>query len=398
MTSKEKILLLTLAAVQFTHIVDFMIIMPLGPQLMRLFDINPQQFSIIVSSYTFSAGICGFLAAFFMDKFDRKVLLMYTYIGFSVGTFACAFATSYELLVAARIFTGAFGGVLGSLVLAILGDAIPLERRATAMGTVMAAFSLASVLGVPFGLFLANSFDWHAPFLFLGGFTVLVMILITIGIPEMSSHIEAKKSGENPFKFLADILANGNQVRALLLMVFLVFGHFTVIPFISPYMVSNVGFSESQLTYIYLLGGGVTIFTSPFIGKLADKIGKVKVYTIFCLLTMIPIFIITNIGKTEIWLVLIVNTFFFIVMGGRMIPASTMITAAVAPRNRGSFMSINSCVQQLSSAFASLISGLIISKSADGLIENYQYVGYLAIFCGFVSIFLAQNIKSVDQT
>ena len=395
--NKEKILLFILACIQFTNIMDFMIMMPLGPQLMRIFNINPQEFSIIVSSYTISAGIFGFLGAFFIDKFDRKNALLYIYIGFTVGTFACAIAPTYHLLLIARILTGMFGGVLGALVLSIIGDAIPLDRRATAMGFVMAAFSFASVIGVPFGLLLATSFSWHMPFFLLSFLGLIVTLLIYMYIPNMKDHLVKKKAGENPFTFLINIANNGNQVRALLLMVCLMISQFSYISLLSPYLVANVGFTEHDLTYIYLIGGAVTIFTSPLVGKLADKFGRTKVFIVFSTLAIIPLLIITNLGTTPIFLVVIITTFNFVFISGRMIPGSTMITATVLPQNRGGFMSINSSVQQLSSGLAAFLAGIMVHKSSSGLWENYNYVGYMALVASIIAIGLSTTIKAIDN-
>ncbi|TAG51726.1 MAG: MFS transporter, partial [Cytophagales bacterium] len=231
----EKLLLFILAFIQFANIVDFMIMMPLGPQLMRVFNISPAEFSILVASYAISAGISGFISAFFVDKFDRKNVLLVVFIGFTVGTLACAYAPTFQILMFARIFTGIFGGLLSSTVMAIVGDAIPNERRATAMGIVMAAFSVASVVGVPLGLYLANEFSWHAPFLFLVSISILILILIIFYIPSMKTHIEIKTTNTNPFQVFINVLNNNNQLIALLFMFFLMLGQFTVIIFISKF-------------------------------------------------------------------------------------------------------------------------------------------------------------------
>ncbi len=260
---RERLLLFTLAAINFTHIVDFMIMMPLGPQLMRLFDISPQQFSALVSTYTFSAGVSSFIGAFVLDRFDRKKTLMIAYVGFVIGTFACALAPNYQLLLSARIVTGAFGGLLSALILSIIGDVIPEFRRATAIGIVMGAFSVASVVGVPFGLFIANQYSWHAPFIFLGILSTAILGLIVVAMPNYVRTWYSDIPHPSPIKVLTNLAQNGNQLSALWFTIMLVLGHFTIIPFLSPYMVANVGFSESDLTYIYLLGGAVTIFTSP---------------------------------------------------------------------------------------------------------------------------------------
>jgi predicted MFS family arabinose efflux permease len=398
MPRKELLLLLTLALIQFTHIMDFMIIMPLGRQLMNIFQINPQEFGFIVSSYNITAGIMGFLGAFFIDNFDRKKMLIVCYLGFLVGTFACAFAPDYYFLLSSRILTGAFGGLLSTLILSIVGDAIPESRRATAMGFVTAGFSLASIFGVPFGNFLATQFNWHAPFLFVGFMGIIISVMAWYSIPFMNAHITSKSQRPTPLVIIANVSKNINQRRALMLMGMLMLGQFTIIPYIAAYMESNVGFSQVQVTYIYLFGGLCTVFSSPLIGRLADRIGKKKVFNIFALLATIPLFLITQMGVIPIWIVLIITSMFFVVVTGRMIPAISMITSTALPKNRGSFMSFNSSVQQLSAGLAAFIGGAIVVENASGQLENYDIVGYIAIVSSLAAIYAASKIYSVEQT
>jgi predicted MFS family arabinose efflux permease len=397
MKHKETILLLTLALIQFTHVMDFMIIMPLGNQLMKLFEIGPQQFGFIVSAYTIMAGIVGFTGAFFVDNFDRKKILTICYTGFLIGTLACAFAPNYEFMLLARILTGAFGGLLSTLILSIVGDAIPFERRASAMGVVTAGFSLASVFGVPFGNFLATRFTWHAPFFFIAAFGVLVSLLIFRFVPLMSDHIQDKSRRPDLIGVIKRLRKNMNQRRALLLMGLLMMSQFTIIPFIAAFMEKNVGFSQLEVTYIYLFGGLCTVFTSPLIGRLADKIGKQKVYGIFAALAVIPLYLITNMPVWPIWAVLIVTSFFFIVISGRVVPAMAMITSTAIPQNRGSFMSFNSSVQQLTAGVAAFISGAIVTENSSGQLVNYNVVGYLAIVACFLSIWAASRIVTAEE-
>jgi len=392
----EKRLLFVLAAIQFTNIVDFMIIMPLGPQLMRLFDITPRQFSMLVSAYTFTAGIIGFFGAFFIDRFDRRKALMVVYAGFVLGTLACALAPGYGAMITARMITGAFGGLLGALVLSVVGDAIPMERRASAMGLVTAAFSVASVFGVPFGLYIASVFSWHAPFLFLAVVGVFIWFGIWKWVPAMAGHIQSAFDKPSPIVLVKSVAGSANLRLGLLLMMMIMFGNFTVTPFISPYMVANVGFSERELTYIYLFGGFATIFTSPWIGKLSDRHGAKNIYTIFVLLCLIPLLLITNLPVTPIPVVILITTSFFIFSGGRMIPSQTMIASAVDPAKRGAFLSFNSSVQQLSTAAASVVAGLIVTKNESGQLLNFQYVGYFAALMCVLSVFVARKIKAVS--
>ncbi len=393
MKQSEKGLLWVLAAIQFTHIMDFMIMMPLGDRLMEAFTITPAQFSLIVSAYTFSAGASGFLSAFFIDKFDRKKALFFLYVGFTVGTFCCAMAPNYEFLVIARIFTGAFGGVAGAMVLTIIGDVIPLERRSSAMGFVMASFSAASVFGVPFGYYLAEQSDWHAPFYLLAVFGVFISIALYRWVPEMRAHLEGAIPAGRRLRVITNITKDPNQLRALLFMILLMLGQFTVIPFIAPYMERNVGFEGTEITLIYLLGGAITIFTSPRIGRLADRIGHRKTYFIFALINLLPIVLITNFPRLPIGYALIVTTLFFVTSGGRYIPAQTLITSVVKRENRGSFMNITSSVQQIGAGISSLIAGVVVvENSVTKELENFAWVGGIAVFASLLAVWASRSI------
>lgn len=395
--NKEKALLFTLAIIQFSHITDFMILMPLGPQLMRDFEIVPSQFALLVSAYTFSAAIFGFIGAFFIDRFDRKKALLVMTLGFAIGTLACGLSNSYYTLLLTRSLTGAFGGVLGALILAIIGDAIPNERRAGAMGLVMASFSFASVVGVPLGLYLATLSNWQFPFISLGVLGVLTLIPVFIFIPTMNQHLRQGSQKVPPLDIIKTVFLNKNQLYALIFGVIIMFSHFSIVPFISPYMVANVGFTERELTYIYLIGGGLTIFTAPLIGKLADRYGLLRVFSYTVLGACIPVYFITHLGPSPKWIVLIITSLFFIFGAGRMIPSTAMVTSSVRQKNRGSFMSFNSSCRQLTNGSAAYFAGLIISQGENGQLLNYEYVGYIAILFGLISIWFARKLKVVDE-
>jgi predicted MFS family arabinose efflux permease len=395
--SKEKILLLTLSVIQFSHITDFMILMPLGPQLMEAFQILPSQFALLVSTYTFSAGTSGFVGAFFIDRFDRRKAILTMATGFALGTLACGFAQTYYWLLLTRSVTGLFGGVMGALILSIIGDAIPNERRATAMGMVMAAFSVASVIGVPAGLFLADLSDWHMPFIVLGVLAFLTLIPMAVYIPSMTGHISSHEDKPSPLQIIRNVTSNKNQLLALAFGSVIMFSHFTIVPFISPYLTTNVGFSDSQIKYVYLVGGALTVFTSPFLGRLADKYGRSTIFTFTVLAASVPIFFLTQIGETPIGLVLVITALFFVFGAGRMVPSTAMVTSSVKPQNRGSFMSFNASFRQLTNGVAAFFAGLIITIGEDGLYHNYDLVGYFAIAMGIVSIFISRKIKIADD-
>jgi DHA1 family inner membrane transport protein len=395
---KEQIILLILACINFTHITDFMIMMPLGPQLIRIMQISPLQFSYLVSAYTFSAGISGFAAAFFVDKYDRKTVLLVGYIGFIGGTFACAFSPTYSLLLASRILAGTFGGLIGAQVQSIVADTFPFEKRGKAMGTLMAAFSVASVVGVPLGLYLATLFNWQVPFIVVGAVGIVIIPLVFTYIPKMVGHIQEHEIKPNPFSVLTNILNNNNQMRALLLTSTLMFAHFIIVPLLSPFMVANVGFTEHQLTYIYLVGGTLTIFSAPLVGKLADKYGKQVTLKVFSIISVLPLFFITHIGNVPLVIALTITAGFFVFSGGRMIPSMALVSSVVLPQQRGSFMSINSSLQQITTGLAAFIAGTIVTKTPAGPLQHYNWIGYIAIAATFACIVIANKLKPVAQT
>jgi MFS transporter, DHA1 family, inner membrane transport protein len=399
MNQKERLLLFVLACLNFTHIMDFMILMPLGPQLMRYFSITPQQFSVLVSAYSFSAGLSGFFVAFIADRYPRRYLILTAYVGFVVGTLACAMAPTFGWLMAARTLAGLFGGVLGAQVMSAVSDTFAYERRAQAMGVVMTAFSMASVVGVPLGLYLATTFSWHAPFWFVGLLGVVVIFLIWQFVPRLDGHLinqEKHSFRQNPFEAVTIILQNPNQLRALWLTMTIMLGHFSIIPFISPYFVANNGFSEKDLYLIYLVGGAFTLFTSPQVGKLADQRGKFPVFAVFAVLSIIPMYLITNMTTSSLAVVLGTSALFFVFSNGRLIPTQAITSSVVLPQHRGSFMAINTSLQLLMQSVAVYLAGLVIERQADGKLLHYDWVGYAAMFFILASIFIARTIKPVD--
>jgi DHA1 family inner membrane transport protein len=395
---KEQLILLILACINFTHITDFMIMMPLGPQLIRIMHISPLQFSYLVSAYTFSAGVSGFAAAFFVDKYDRKKVLLTGYIGFIVGTFACAFSPTYHLLLASRILAGTFGGLIGAQVQSIVADTFPFERRGKAMGTLMAAFSVASVVGVPLGLYFATVYNWQYPFMIVGALGLIIIPLVYFYIPNMVDHIQKHETKPNPFAVITNILSNTNQLRALMLTSTLMFAHFIIVPLLSPFMVANVGFTEHQLTYIYLVGGTLTIFSAPLVGKLADKYGKHSVLTAFSFIALLPLFFITHIGVVPLYVALTITAGFFVFSGGRMIPSMALVSSVVTPQQRGSFMSINSSLQQITTGLAAFIAGNIVIKSSEGPLLHYNWIGYISIVATFACILIARKLKPITSS
>lgn len=397
---RENLLLAALAAIQFIHIVDFMIMMPLGDRLTEIFGIGPSEFALLVASYTLTSGVVSFIAAFFIDRLDRKMVLIPAFMGLLLGTFATGFATTYELLLTARIATGAFGGILSGLVLAIIGDVIPNDRRGAAMGVLMAAFSAAATVGVPLGLYLANTWDWHMPFIALGVFGIVLLAYASWAVPRLNGHMVSGVTRQSPWVGVRHAFTKINQLKALGLIVFLVFGQFTVIPFIAPYMEANVGLSGNEVALMYFLGGLATVFTAPLTGRLSDRFGRTKVFSVALLVSIVPLYLMTNLQSSGLVHVYSISVLFFIFISGRMIPATTMVTSSVPAHERGSFMSITTSLRELAGATGTLVAGAVvvnIGDSENALYEHYEIVGYIAIAASLVALLIGQTIKVVDE-
>ena len=370
--------------------------MPLGPEFIRELNINTHQFGLLLSSYTFAAAAAGILATYYVDRFERRQLLLSLYALFIIATFACGLAPSYEALFIARAFAGAFGGILGSLVQTIVADSIPFERRGKALGTVMAAFSVSTVAGVPLGLFLANhipSLGWRAPFFFIALISSLILYLGYRNIPKIAGHLDHVHEGSRLSQVLKILIAP-QHVKAFIFMALIMITGFSVIPYIALYLTSNVGISNSYISLIYLCGGVATLMSSRFIGHMSDKYGKVTVFRVLAIVSLVPLLVTTNLPVTPLWIVLINSTAFFILVSGRMIPAMAMVSQVVESKIRGTFMSLVGSVQMLSSGIASVLAGWIVTIGPDGMMQHYNLVGYGAAICGLLTFWLVGYIHS----
>lgn len=388
----ERLLLATLAAVQFTHVMDYMILMPLGEPLMRSFNIGPVQFSHLVAAYSFAAAITGLLAGFVIDRLDRRRALLTLFTGFGLATLACALAPNYTALLLARVAAGAFGGLASSIVTAIVGDVVPPERRGAALGVVMTSFPIASVLGVPTGLFLAGVFEWHAPFFLLVGLTLVIGGAAWKLLPHLPPH----PSPAPPLRQMREIVTHPVHLRGFALSAVLVFAGGCVIPFMAPSMVANVGLKEAtELPLVYLAGGAFTFFTMPWFGRLADRYDKLHVFAAVSSFAVLTVLVLTHLPPVPVVLALAATTAFMIGMSGRFPPATALITNSVEARYRGGFMSVNSAVQQAFSALANLVAGLLVTRDAvSGRLEGYPHAGYLAIGAFALAVVLAWRLRA----
>ncbi|HTF05039.1 MAG TPA: MFS transporter [Bacteroidia bacterium] len=393
---REKPLLYTLAFIQFTHVMDFMIMMPLSTHFTDEFGITNAAFGLLVASYNISAGIFAAAGAFFIDRFDRRKVMLLCYTAFIIGTLACGFAPTFGFLLAARIFTGMFGGIIISTMLSIVADAIPYERRASAMAIMYMGFSGAAILGVPGGSFIAAHSSWHIPFIVIAVMGIPILFAAMRFIPPMAAHVEEAKK-RNPFRQFAEIVSSRNRLLGLLLMGLLMLGHFSIIPYIPNFMVHNLGMEEQYVGFIYLAGGVASVFSMRVIGRLSDKHGSLKVFAVLSLCALFPILTITHLPVAGLIVILLLAATLFVFGGNRGVPANTLISATALPHQRGGFMSLTSAVQQLGAGLASFFAGLLITEGPNHTVLQYDHVGYLAAAASILAVPVAMMIKPVAK-
>jgi predicted MFS family arabinose efflux permease len=382
-----------LAFLQFTIILDFMIISPLGALLLRDLHIQPKAFGLVVSAYAFSAAISGLLAAGFADRFDRKKMLLVFYVGFTVGTLLCGLAPTYKFLLFARVVTGVFGGVIGSISMAIIADLFPFNMRGRVMGVVQTAFGASQVLGLPIGFFLANHLGWHAPFLMIVGLTVVAGFFIATKLQPITGHLALQRDG-NPFVHLFRTVSERRYVQAFVTTILLATGGFMLMPFGSTFTINNVGITGNGMSMIYLVTGAVTIVAGPYVGRLSDRWGKYKLFVVGSLLTAVFVVIYTHLGRTPLPIIMAINSLLFVGVTSRMISASALMSAVPAPASRGAFMSVNSSVQQFAGGIGAYVAGLIVVQLPSGVLVHYDTLGYVVCAAMLVTVIM---LRSIDR-
>ena len=388
----QKFVVGMLAFLQFAVILDFMLMSPLGAVIMPALAIGPKQFGLVVSAYAFSAGASGLLTAGFADRFDRKKILLFFYAGFIVGTLWCGLAQSFETLLLARVVTGLFGGVIGSVVLAIATDLFPLQMRGRVMGLIQTAFAASQVLGIPIGLYLSNRWNWHVPFLAMAALGVLGGIVVIWRMQPVADHLKVPQE-HSAWRHLFHTLTVPRYLIAFATTALLTTGGFMLMPFSSAYVVSNLGISLHSLPTVYLVTGLCTIFVGPLIGKAADAFGKFRVFTLGTALSIVMVLIYTHLEPISLPVLIIVNAVMFVGIFSRMIPFQALVSSVPAVTQRGSFNAVSASVQQLSGGLASVVAGHIVTLGADGKLQHFDVVGYVVVTTSLIAFALLWRLQ-----
>lgn len=382
-----------LALLQFTIVLDFMVLAPLGDYLMKSLSMTPKGFGLVVSSYAFSAGLSGILAAGFADKFDRKKLLLFFYTGFIIGTLFCALATTYEMLLVARIVTGLFGGVIGAISMTIVTDIFAVHQRGRVMGFVQMAFAASQVLGIPIGLYLANIWGWHSAFLMIVILAIMIAITILFKVRPIDKHL-ALQSDKSPFLHLWHAVSNRSYQTGFIATAFMSVGGFMLMPFGSAYLINNIKITQQELPMVFMFTGMASIVIMPLIGKLSDRVDKFMVFTGGSILAIILILIYTNLSPVPLWEIVVINMVLFMGIMSRMIPATTLTMSVPDIKDRGAFMSVNASLQQMAGGIAALCAGLIVTQeTSNSPLRHYDTLGIVVSILIVICIFLVYRVS-----
>ncbi len=391
--SRYQVLLIALLAfTQFTIILDFIIMSPLGAILMPALDITAAQFGVAVSAYAFSAGLSGILAAGFADRFDRKRILLFFYVGFTLGTMLCAAAPNYHVLLMGRIVTGLFGGVIGSIVLAIITDLFPLQMRGRVMGFIQTAFAASQVLGIPAGLFLANHWSWHVCFIAIVVVSIVAIAVIAFAMEPVDAHLKLKQD-KNPFHHLIATVSETRYTLAFAVTTLLATGGYMLMPFSSAFTVNNLGIDMAHLPTIYLVSGLFSIVTGPLVGRASDAFGKYPTFVFGCVMTVIMVLIYTHLGHVTLATAITVNVLMFVGIFSRMIPSQALISAIPDPTQRGSFSAVSASLQQLSGGLGSVLAAAIVAQRPDGALLHFEWIGYVVVTTTIVTLVMMYFVQ-----
>lgn len=394
-TPYQKLIIALIALTHFTIILDFMVLSPLGDFLIKDLEISTTQFGLVVSGYAFSAGISGLLTAGFADRFDRKKLLLFFYSGFIGGTLLCGLANTYIVLLIARIITGLFGGVIGSITMAIITDLFTLEQRGRVMGFVQMGFGASQVLGIPISLYLANHWGWQSPFLMVVGIAVIIAVMLIIKMQPITRHLELQND-RSAVTHLLKTVANRQYRIGYTATAFLSIGGFMMMPFGSAYAINNLLVTPEQLPLLFMIAGLGSLIIMPLVGRLADKVDKLKLFAIASLYMMVMVVIYTNLTPQPFWIIVVINVLMMAGILSRMVPSMALVTAVPEMRDRGAFMSVNSSLQQIAGGIAAAVAGMIVvQKDKFSPLEHYNTLGYVMVGISVLAIWLIWRVRKV---
>ena len=376
-----------MGAVQFVNILDFMMVMPLGPDFARDLHVPTSALGLIGGSYTAAAAVAGLLGMFFLDRFGRRRALVIATAGLSVGTALGAFATDLPTLLMARVLAGIFGGPATSLALAIVTDVVPAHRRGRAMGAVMGAFSAASVLGLPLGLELARLSSWRSPFFVVAGLSLVVTVLARVLLPRLDGHLENGASPVFTVARLRSLLSRAEVRLAWMLVAVTNFASFLFVPNLSALLQQNLGYPRADLGTLYLVGGGISFFTMRGAGRLVDRFGSARLITI-CVVVVSAVIAQAGIVQSTVVPVLLLFTLFMVFQSGRNVSLTTLSSKVPRADERAGHQSLQSAVQHAAAAAGAVSSSAMLTDTGSHL-DGMPALAMVSVVIGLTGVPLA---------
>lgn len=387
----ERRIVFLVGAVQFINILDFMMVMPLGPDFATALGIAPSRIGMVGGAYTAAACVAGLIGALFLDRFDRRSALAVAMAGLIAGTAAGGFAQGLPSLMAARVLAGVFGGPATSIALAIVADAIPAERRGKALGAIAGAFAVASVLGVPAGLEISRIGGWRAPFFAVAALGLVVAAAGVALLPRFRDHLGAARE-ETSF---GQLLHNPAVLLSWTLTATTMMAVFSVVPNLAAYFQFNLAYPRESMGRLYLAGGTLSFFATRFVGRLVDRYGSSRIGTAGTLWFMGVLY--AGFVAPLRWSP---DTVIFLFLGFmlsnslRAVPLNTLTSRVPAPSERARFMSIQSAVQHLASSIGAFLSSYLLRELPGGALEGMTGVALASMALAGTFPFLAWAVES----
>lgn len=369
--------MLLIAAVQFVNVLDFVIVMPLGPDFAAALGVTEAALPYVAGAYTGAACVAGIVSSLFLDRFDRRQALAVAMLGLVVGTAAGGLATRLSTLLMARVVAGCFGGPATSLSFSIIADSIPAPLRGRAMGTVMSAFSIASVFGVPVGLWLGESFSWRAPFFAVAGVGLLVCAVAILALPEMKGHLKHRKRLE-----LGGFLSQRLVQQSYLMTAVVMMAGFVIVPNIAAHLQFNLGLPREDLKYAYGAGGLASFLSTQLGGRAVDRFGSFRVGTVGACLVILVVFGFfywPHQSALPVWLILGGFFGFMVANGLRNVSYNTLTTKVPSPEVRAGFQSLQSATQHGASAVAAVLSASMLTSGPERRLLGMDRVALLSM-------------------
>lgn len=380
LTPQERRLTLVIAAVQFINILDFMMVMPLGPDFAKALDIPVAHIGYIGGSYTAAASVAGLLGSLFLDRFDRRKALAVAMAGLVISTALGGFAWDLPSLLAARVLAGLFGGPAVAIAIAVVSDSVAAERRGQATGIVMSSFSLAAIAGVPVGLELARLGGWRLPFFAVAAAGLIVAAIALAILPPQRGHLTSETGPGAWVRFTA-LLTRRKTWLAYATVALIQIQQFMIIPNIASYVQGNLGFPREHLGLFYLIGGSLSFLTTRWAGRLVDRVGASPV-TLAGTVGLTAVIYVAFVNYPAWMPVLAVFPLFMMFIGIRMVANGTALSRVPDPAERAGFMALVSAVQHMSSAFGAFLSAHILENAADGALVHVPLMATVSIGIG----------------